>query len=258
MRHPDQTQPLPQPCCGLARFFTHLLRSFASRAVAVCAALVTAFVLSGCSSEEKAEYRCEIYYEAEASTNRDWTTSITLPLQNRSYTVLGTPRITDRSFADVLPVRVFPDSRNATGYRYELLVERPQKTSTPIQSPIAGGKPAAAVPPPPSSVPDMSFIGFLLRLDRRVERDFYQDTLSIPGHTRSILGRTIFLVVNGHPIGARRIMAPIANGEIHFHSQLAPLTEIETPEETEARIIQLAKDINHSIVLLQKQPNENK
>jgi hypothetical protein len=102
-------------------------------------------------------------------------------------------------------------------------------------------------------------------LERRTGIAFRDDTFSIRG-------RTIFLEVNDVVIGARRITEPIFDGDIHFHSQLIPLQNPgetdeafiarrnrgETREELEARLIALARDINHSLVILQKQATEAK
>jgi hypothetical protein len=269
MKHPATTTIISPRGFTRCLLLQRLFRCLPRRAVLACAAIAAAFAFSGCA-EEVPEYRSFIYYEAEATTNRDFTTTVHLPLQNRSYTVLNKAQFWDLAFSDVFPVRVIPDSRSPNGCRYEILRERNADTSPvapegtlPKQSLPASAN--VASPPPPSRTPDMSFPALLVRLEHRADADLRQDTFNIQG-------RTIFLVVNKVVVGARRVTAPIVRGEVYFHWQVPPVQEPgetdaafaarykrgETREEQEARIIKFAKDLNRSLVVLQKLTKETK
>ncbi|MDR1498441.1 MAG: hypothetical protein LBS59_08580 [Puniceicoccales bacterium] len=88
--------------------------------------------------------------------------------------------------------------------------------------------------------PNARFPSLLVRLNARA-------TSKLAGDSLALMGKHIFLVVNGKPVGMHRVTNEIRNGEIFFHMQLS-----DDPAKLTRAIYELDKDLNESILIIRK------
>jgi hypothetical protein len=88
--------------------------------------------------------------------------------------------------------------------------------------------------------PGARFPCLAVRLNERATR-------KLAGDSMALVGKHIFLVVNGDPVGMHRVTGQINSGDIFFHMQLG-----DNPADLPSKIIALSKDLNESIVILRK------
>jgi hypothetical protein len=92
--------------------------------------------------------------------------------------------------------------------------------------------------------PDARFPCLAVRLNEVATGKLATDSMAL-------IGKHIFLIVNGAPVGMHRVSAPITTGDIFFNMQLDG-----TPAELPSKIIALSKDLNESIIILRKKMEE--
>jgi hypothetical protein len=146
-----------------------------------------------------------------------------------------------------------PDPRFRSFIFYETNVASADAPTIALKMPLTPKEPFTVIANP--QIADMFFTEVLpreagppgMRSPYLVVRLNEVATRKLAGDSMALVGKHIFLVVNGDPVGMHRVTGQITSGDIFFHMQLGG-----TPAELPSKIIALSKDLNESIIILRK------
>jgi hypothetical protein len=266
----NTTMPPPQSASAPRPANVRRASVFLARASGVFCALLAGVFTAGCATE-KPKYEAVLYCEApQGGLGEGFSFEQKLPAYAQTFNISKRPMYLPQHIADVVAVRANLDTTSGTqGFTVSAIqppfggksvANEPRGNVKPpaaaVKPPAAAAKPPAntaakpsantAAKPSAASAPgfDASFPALLVRLTPSATRHFLGDTLNISQQRRHI-----FLFVNGEPVGIYRTTGPVRNGEILFHHQLSDIP----PERIDEALYDLARDINKSILLIQKE-----